>query len=74
MGLHPDLFQNVDAQALIASIGFLIQRLDVLEDPRLERGAFSSGGGCPGQRVTKAAATAIGARRIGIQHRHADFL
>ena len=42
--------QNVDAAALIASIGFLIQRLDVFEDHRLERGAFSSGGGGSGQR------------------------
>ena len=43
LGLDPDLFKNVNPEAFLAGICFLIQRLDLLKDHRLERCAL---GGC----------------------------
>jgi hypothetical protein len=40
LGLNPDLFKNVNPEAFLAGICFLIQRLDLLKDHRLERCAL----------------------------------
>lgn len=43
LGLNPDLFKNVNPEAFIAGICFLIQRLDLLKNHRLERCALGVG-------------------------------
>ena len=43
LGLDPDLFKNVTPKALVAGICFVIERLDLLKDHRLERCALRGG-------------------------------
>ena len=35
-GLHPDLLEDINAESLVASIGFAVERLDFLKDDRLQ--------------------------------------
>ena len=35
-GLHADLFEDIDAESLVASIGFAVEGLDFLEDHSLQ--------------------------------------
>ena len=43
LGLDPDLFKNVNPEAFVAGICFVMSRLDFLKDHRLERCALRGG-------------------------------
>ena len=66
LGLDPDLFKNVNTEVFVAGICFLIQRLDLLKDHRLERCALRGGlrgeGNRASPRANRAAAGARSAR------------
>ena len=53
LGLDPDLFKNVNPEAFVAGICFLIQRLDLLKDHRLERCALRGGLRGEGNRASQ---------------------
>ena len=63
LGLDPDLFKNVNPKSLVAGICFVIERLDLLKDHRLERCALRGGLRATGPaRASRAAAGARSAR------------
>ena len=53
LGLDPDLFKNVNPEAFVAGICFLIQRLDLLKDHRLKRCALRGGLRGEGNRASQ---------------------
>ena len=60
LGLDPDRFKNVNSEAFVADICFVMQRLDFLKDQRFERGALR--GGLRATAPARASRAAAGAR------------